>query len=138
MIHLHIEANSPGELHSQLSGLLASVAGGVVPTTTTEIPKTTKPKAAEAPKTEAPKVDAPKVAEPKTTNPAVNQAASAPPAAPPDSAEQVGTYIAKIAKIKGKPAAIELLAKYGAKRGQEVKSEDHAKFIAEAKALVGE
>jgi hypothetical protein len=64
---------------------------------------------------------------------------TAPAAAPaPAPTVSVGDYIAKLAKVKGKAEAVALLAKYGAKRGQEIKPEDAPKFIADAKAALGE
>ena len=131
MIHLTIAAANATELQSQLSGLLSAVAGGSVPAATEKkAPVEKKEPAAKAPATPA----AP------ATPPAAPAApvAQAAPAASTAEVEVRGTYIAKIAKVKGKPAAIELLAKFGAKRNQEVKASDHAAFVAEAKTLLGE
>lgn len=127
-IHVHIEANSPAELRGHLEGLLAAVAGGVVPAPEkTAAPKQTK---AAAPKAEPTPTSLPagKAEEPK-----------APSSTPPSngSAEEVGLVIAKLAKAKGREETLKLLGKYGAKRGQEVKTEDHAKFLDEAKKLLG-
>jgi hypothetical protein len=124
MITVHIEAKSAAELRGDLESLLSVVAGGAAPVAT------------EAPKRAA----APKAAPKEMLGAADGAVVSAAGAAVTGNVPSVGDYIAKLARHKdiGKEKTLTLLGKFGAKRGQELKAEDHAKFIAEAKALLGE
>ena len=82
-----------------------------------------------------------KVQETKTdpiTNPP--QEAPAKPVTAPtgDLFAAIQIVVPRVGKEKGRQGAVELLAKYGAKNGKEVKPADQAAFLAEANALLPE
>jgi hypothetical protein len=138
-IQIHIEAVNPSELKELLAGLssLLVATGGANQAApnfaeVAATPRKTKEKAAPV----AAAAPAPTSAGASASGDLMSQAPAAAPA--PSPTVSVGDYIAKIAKVKGKAVAVELLGKYGAKRGQDLKPEDAPKFIAEAKAALGE
>lgn len=66
------------------------------------------------------------------------QIAEQKPASPPtgDLTEAVKIVVTRVAKLKGRQTAMDLLAKYGAKTGKEVPAARHAEFLAEANAMI--
>lgn len=55
-----------------------------------------------------------------------------------DLAAAIQIVVPRVGKEKGRQGAVELLAKYGAKNGKEIKPADQAAFLAEANALLPE
>lgn len=50
----------------------------------------------------------------------------------------VAEIIPKVVAKAGKPKAVELLAKYGAKKGGELKPEQYGSFLGDCKTVLGE
>lgn len=130
-INVNISVETPTEYFATLNALLAGAPGGkpaAAPQPAADVaadkPKAEKPKAADKPKAEPTK--APEA-----------------PAAAPAASEKAYT-LADIAEIVPKCAAkdrtrtVELLGKYGAKKGGELKPADYAAFIADANKFLAE
>ena len=94
---------------------------------TAEAPTTEAP-AAEAPTTEAPAAEAPTTEAPTTEAPA----AEAPAAAP--SYQDAANAIMRLARARGRDAAVAVLAKFGAGKLPDVKPEHFAAVIAACEA----
>lgn len=57
-------------------------------------------------------------------------------AAPLDYAKDVKPVLLALVKAKQKPALVDLLAKYNAKNGEQIKADDFAAIVADANALI--
>lgn len=113
MISVRIEGATVEDVHAQMRAML-----GVDGPTPAPAPKTTKKEATE------------KVAsKPAETSAAPKDATEVPFAA-------VSAVIPKLVAKKGKPAAVALLEKYGAKKGGDLKADQYASFVGEAEALL--
>lgn len=82
-----------------------------------------------------------KVKETKTdpiTNPPQEVPAKQATAPTGDLFAAIQIVVPRVGKEKGRQGAVELLGKYGAKNGKEIKPADQAAFLAEANALLPE
>ena len=114
MVQVHIEG-SADEVRKQMQELL----GGF--TSTAEV-------ATPAPKKEKKTAEAP--AEPKSE---VKSEAKAEKVATTPTFQDVKDIIPQVMAKLGKPGIVELLAKFGAKKGSEVKEAQYEEFLAAAK-----
>lgn len=96
-----------------------------------------------APQPAQPAARTKKTAEAPAAAPAASKPAETPTASAPAATEKAYT-LADIAEIvpkcasKDRTRTVELLGKYGAKRGGELKATDYAAFIADANAFLAE
>lgn len=133
-IETKIFADTPAEYFDCLRSLLRGDARDAAPT---NVPQSGGPTPQPADK---PKAEKPKAADKPKTEP--TKAPEAPAAAP--AASEKAYTLADIAEIVPKCAAkdrtrtVELLGKYGAKKGGELKPADYAAFIADANKFLAE
>jgi hypothetical protein len=120
--------------------LIKAISNGV-PTTAAQVAAVVEEVKAEAPaktekKAKAEKTEAPK-AEPAATPEPKEEAAPAAdegPGEPEVTYQDAAAAITALSKTKGRDAAVALLKKFGASKLPEVKPEDFAAIVAEAKA----
>lgn len=121
--------------------LIAAISNGI-PTTAAQVaavvqeaqveekPAKTEKKA-KAEKAETPKAETAATPEPKA------DAAPAADDAPEVTYQDAAAAITQLSKVKGRDAAVALLKKFGASKLPEVKPEDFAAIVADAKAQAG-
>ena len=74
----------------------------------------------------------------KTVEPPTEKAPEQKAAPTGDLFAAIQIVVPRVGKEKGRQGAVDLLAKYGAKNGKEIKPADQSAFLAEANALLPE